>query len=303
MDETTLAYENLLARFVAWAATQEDLRAAFIIGSRARGDHPADRWSDLDLITFVTDIQRYLTTDEWLHALSKPMLSFVESTADGRSQERRVLFGNGLDVDFALLPAAFLDSLGQGEIPPDLISHLQRGLRIVVDKDGLLAQMQRKVLELPTPPPPAPPTAEEFANLVNDFWYHTVWTAKHLRRGELWWAKSGCDGYLKQLLQRMMEWHARTTQGAEHDTWFRGRFLEEWVDPQARAALSHLFAHYDKDDIWRALSATMAIFRLLASECAQKLGYPYPSEGDTFASELVRQLDAERTQQEEADAL
>ncbi|MFN8441817.1 MAG: aminoglycoside 6-adenylyltransferase [Caldilineaceae bacterium] len=303
MDETATAYENLLARFVAWAETQEDLRAAIIIGSRARSDHPADRWSDLDLVTFVTDTQRYLTSNEWLQTLGTPMLSFIESTADGRSQERRVLFANGLDVDFALLPAAFHDPLGQGDIPADLIAHLQRGFRIVIDKEGVLAQIQRKLLELPATPPPTPPTAEEFANLVNDFWYHTVWTAKHLRRGELWWAKSGCDGYLKQLLQRMMEWHARATQGTEHDTWFRGRFLEEWVDPQARAALSHLFAHYNEDDIWRALSATMAIFRLLAVESAQKLGYSYPNEGDNFAAELVRRLDAERTQIDEADAL
>jgi hypothetical protein len=26
----------------------DDIRAAFIIGSRARADHPADEWSDLD---------------------------------------------------------------------------------------------------------------------------------------------------------------------------------------------------------------------------------------------------------------
>lgn len=303
MDETTLAYENLLTRFVAWAETQSDLRAALILGSRARSDHPADRWSDLDLVTFVVDLQPYLTQRDWLKPIGTPTISFFEATADGRGQECRVLFDNGLDVDFALTPVAMLQSLLNGAIPSDLMPHLRRGIRIVLDKDGMLAQLQAKVLALPALPPPAPPTADEFSNLVNDFWYHTVWTAKHLRRGELWWAKSGCDGYLKQLLQRMMEWHARTTQGAGHDTWFRGRFLEEWVDGRARVALPHLFAHYDEDDIWRALNATMAIFRLLATASAAQLGYPYPTVGDNFASELVRQLDDERTQKEEADTL
>jgi hypothetical protein len=25
--------------------------------------------------------------------------------------------------------------------------------------------------------------------VVSDFWYHALWSAKHLRQGELWWAK------------------------------------------------------------------------------------------------------------------
>ena len=86
-------------------------------------------------------------------------------------------------------------------------------------------------------PTPIPSSEAEYLNIVNDFWFHTVWTAKHLRRGELWWAKSCCDGYLKNLLLRMLEFHARATKGPDFDTWMSGRFLETWADPRAVAAL------------------------------------------------------------------
>lgn len=176
-------------------------------------------------------------------------------------------------------------------IPSDIADTLRRGVRILLDKDGLVAQLQLSAAE---PQPPQPPTQSDFLEVVNDFWYHTVWTAKHLRRGELWWAKSGCDGHLKGLLRRMMEWHARATKGQNYDTWLRGRFLEEWVDPRALKELRKAFAHYDENDIWHALFVTMDLFRWLAIETAERLGYSYPKFGDERATELVKNLFSEK---------
>jgi aminoglycoside 6-adenylyltransferase len=50
MDQTPLTYDQIIERFLAWAQHQADIRAAVIIGSQARVDRPADRWSDLDLL-------------------------------------------------------------------------------------------------------------------------------------------------------------------------------------------------------------------------------------------------------------
>ena len=109
-----------------------------------------------------------------------------------------------------------------------------------------------------------------------------------LLRGELWIAKSCCDSYLKQLLRQMLEWHTRVRQGAHIDTWMQGRFLDEWADARAVAVLPTIFAHYDEADVWRALMATMKLFRWLALETAEVLGYAYPSFGEDRAVEIVR---------------
>jgi hypothetical protein len=42
MDRIALGYERLLQRITAWSHEEPDVRAAVIIGSRARTDHPAD---------------------------------------------------------------------------------------------------------------------------------------------------------------------------------------------------------------------------------------------------------------------
>ena len=201
------------------------------------------------------------------------------------------MFEGGLDVDFAIFPAKQVQQILSAGVPPDIADIIQRGVRVIVDKDGLAAQLLQMPLDVPLPPPP---TQAEFLEVVNDFWYHTVWTAKHLRRGELWWAKSCCDDYLKYRLRRMMEWHARATKGQGYDTWMRGRFLEEWADPRAVQELKGIFAHYDAEDVWRALLATMNVFRWVAVEAAERLGYPYLKLGDECATELVEVLHSTR---------
>ena len=292
MDEVAAAYEQLIERFIQWAQTEDNIRAAVVIGSRARLDHPADEWSDLDVLIFASNPEPYWATANWLHHVGNPWLTFVEPTPDGGGFERRALFEGGLDVDFVPGPVADLQAMLDQGFPPDIADMIHRGVRFLVDKDGFSERLQSIKID---PPPYSPPAESEFLNLVNDFWYHTVWTGKHLRRGELWWAKSCCDGYLKHLLRQMMEWHTRVSKGEGIDTWMRGRFLEEWADARAVESLPVVFAHYDEEDVWRALMATMELFRWLAVETADLLGYSYPSFGEERTTEFVQGLFSERT--------
>ena len=47
-------YEQLVKQFVEWAETRVDIRAAIIVGSRARVVEPADEWADLDIIVVTS---------------------------------------------------------------------------------------------------------------------------------------------------------------------------------------------------------------------------------------------------------
>jgi aminoglycoside 6-adenylyltransferase len=91
----------------------------------------------------------------------------------------------------------------------------------------------------------------------------------------------------------MLEWHAWVSH-PDADTWMRGRFLEEWADGRVLAAMPDLFAHYDCEDVWRALHATMDTFRIVAVESAEVLQYTYPMEEDEFATMLVGELFEDR---------
>jgi aminoglycoside 6-adenylyltransferase len=65
------------------------------------------------------------------------------------------------------------------------------------------------------------------------------------------------------------------------------RFLEEWADPRAVEELRRAYAYYDAAGVRRALDATMALFRRLAMETAERLGLAYPAEVEARATEWM----------------
>jgi aminoglycoside 6-adenylyltransferase len=286
-------YKNVENQFIKWAHIQEHIRLAIVVGSRARTDTPADKWSDLDIAIYSTEPRTLIDSAAWVSEFGIPIITFIEPTAGGfrESFERRVLYDNGLDVDFAIDPFHFvLEARKHGltsERAREMADILGRGVRVLVDKDNIMDAFLKEYKAL-MPISSRHPTEHEYLERVNDFWYHTVWTAKKLRRGELWEGKSCLDGYMKgRCLLPMIEWQAKVTQGWESDTWFQGRFMERWADPRIIAELQGAFAHYEEEDIWQALANTMQLFRWISRVVAEKLEYTYPHDADQFASRWV----------------
>jgi aminoglycoside 6-adenylyltransferase len=138
------------------------------------------------------------------------------------------------------------------------------------------------------------PSERQFGAVTDRFWHGSIWVAKHLRRGELWRAKDGCDVRMKMSILQLIEWHTKAMKGWNFDTWAQGRFLERWADPRIAAALGGAFAHYDIEDVWRALFATMEMYRWLGRETAAKLGVTYPTLADECATAWVKRCFSER---------
>jgi aminoglycoside 6-adenylyltransferase len=269
VDEKLLLNVNtrmdLLAAAVAdWAREHEGVRAALVVGSQVRADMPADRWSDLDVVLVVDDPRELADDASWVESFGKPALTFLESTAFGDRVERRVLYETGEDVDFPLLEASAWRELSE---LPEARALLARGHRVLYDELDL-----EGVVEEMSPPSDAwPPDAAALTELASDFWYHALWTARKLRRGEVFTAIGCLDGYLKARLVTLLEWHARAIDPSV-DTWHGGRFLERWADPGALAALESAYAHYDLRDVARALWATIDLWQGLEDEVASRLG-------------------------------
>jgi len=163
------------------AQTEQGIRAAIIIGSRARFAPPADEWADLDIVVIATDAKRYWSTDNWVENIGNLWLTFAESKTNGPLMVCRVLFEGGLDVDFIFLSVDSFQQMVNTEVPSDDAEALFGGERwVLLDKDGLATQLPAPSTEAQ---PSKLPTQPEFLEVVNSFWFHIVWTAKHLRRG------------------------------------------------------------------------------------------------------------------------
>jgi aminoglycoside 6-adenylyltransferase len=261
-----------LDEVAGWATAQADVHSVLLVGSQARIDTPADALSDVDLALFVDDPERYLSDAAWLRSFGDPLLTFLEPTAVGGFEERRVLFQDGLEVDFSILPAAVATAP-----PPEAQAVLDRGFSVVYDEIGL------PTLEPAAKTPTPPPTQDRLDHLSNDFWYHLLWGAKKLRRGELLLAKQVCDCYLIERIVQLARWRAQ-----DQDTWHGYRFFERWAGEETAHALGPTFARYDAADVGRALRAKGELFGELEGDVAQRFGLVEPVD----RGEIFRRLDA-----------
>jgi aminoglycoside 6-adenylyltransferase len=150
------SYEDLLARFVEWAKGEESVRALLVLGSRAREDHPADEWADLDLLLVVKDPQLFLSQTIWLDSIASYLLTFVEPTAVAGQSERRVLFEGMYDVDVSVIPVHLANLLANEPPRKFLFDVFGRGHRLMLDKDGLEATLSSALSGL------GPPSEEEY---------------------------------------------------------------------------------------------------------------------------------------------
>jgi aminoglycoside 6-adenylyltransferase len=274
-------YLQLEQRFADWALTQAAIRAVIIVGSRARLVHAADEWSDLDLVVFATETASYLNEAAWLEALGHTRLT-VSNSFGKNDREWLALYDDGckLDAAFLTIDPAATTTLQQmlGAFPYPVV--LQRGVRILLDKTDTSHE-----LRWPEIAAQRPPTAATFTTAIDHMLFDALKTAKFIRRADLWPAKQLCDGRLKQHVLQMLEWRAMTNA---YDIWYEGRFIDEWADREALAALPDTFAVYDAADLQRALFSTLDLFRRLAHEVAHQLGYVYPTTADRFVVEQIQ---------------
>ena len=273
-------YQGIISNLENWGKSSEKMSAAIIIGSQARADHSSDEYSDLDVIIFTEDPDFFIKSDQWLNRIGNFHVSFVENSIDGQ-KEKRVLFENALDVDFVIVSNKIVSS---DLTRSDAIAILGHGYRILVDKIGVQEILSRININKQTY---IIKSEKEYQNIVNDFWYHSVWTAKKLMRAEFWTAKMCLDSYMKWKLLAIIELYEHAKHGVQYNTWHSGRFIEEWAEPRIIEKLSCCFSHYNKNDIKAALLSTMDLFRLIVVETAEILHFEYPKGADEYSSNWV----------------
>ena len=278
-------HAELIERLMAWAEAEDNIRALIQTGSIARQDGSADRLSDRDIEIIAGDREPLLADDAWFHDIGPVMVALRLENGDF-FDTRLVFFEGGRKIDFTVADRSRLDVMIGTNRLDDLY---ERGYRVLLDKDGLAAALPPAIGSSPRRPLPTP---AEFAATVNEFWFEVAHMPMYLMRGELWVVKFR-DWTMKEMLLRMLEWHALATRGPETDTWYIGTKLRRWTDAETWDEIHEVFARFDRADSWRGLVATMTLFTRLTRETAAALGLSYPVRAEQSVTSYVLGFEAE----------
>lgn len=88
----------------------------------------------------------------------------------------------------------------------------------------------------------------------------------------------------------MIEWNEASKHQWNYDTYWHGKKMQSWVNKETWTKLYDTFGHFDVDDSWKALLATVDIFSNLAKQTAKEMGYQYPENIDTNITNTIQKI-------------
>ena len=128
---------------------------------------------------------------------------------------------------------------------------------------------------------PTPPTQQAYLTQVEEFFHEATYVVKHLWRDDLLPAKFNLDQMMKQdCLRQMLEWWIEIRHGWSVKPGAYGKGLKKWLPPDLWAELEATYAGADLEENWEAMFKTIALYRKVAIEVGEALGYAYPHEMD-----------------------
>lgn len=278
---------TIMQRVVEWAEAGENVRAAFLIGSRGEFDGQPDRLSDHDVLLFVRDRSKYESNDSWLTAFGPIMVKFHDGyeLLGSRVVTRLVQYQGGARIDFSILDVGLLERIIQEPRLPDM---LDAGFRVLVDRDDWASRLPKATGEAYRV---RLPTEASYQAVVNEFWWEVVYVAKNLARGELLPALYSQECVVRfQCLVPMLEWYARAVHGTESRIGPHGRGLVRELDPATVDRLDRTSLGTSAEEGWEGLFETTAYFRVISTAVAERLGFTVQDELSNGVESLLREM-------------
>jgi aminoglycoside 6-adenylyltransferase len=274
--------QEMLDLIVNVAQNDDRIRAVIMNGSRVNPNARRDIFQDFDIVYLVTDVGSFRGDCAWIDRFGEIMiLQMPEAMKDPPPANDGhfaylMQFMDGNRIDLSLFPIARLHDF-QG----DSLSVL------LLDKDGTVE---------PFPAPsesdylPEPPTAKEFADCCNEFWWVCPYVAKGLWREEIIYAKSMLDEVVRAQLMKMLTWHVGVKTQFLRSPGKLGKYLKQYLEPELWAMLEQTYCDARYDKTWEALDTMCNLFRTIALRVAEHSGFDYPRSDDQKVSAHLKHV-------------
>ena len=280
--------KEIIESLIQWAEHQPLVRAVLLTSSRASPNALTDVFSDYDVILAVLDVHPFYEDRTWLEAFGSVLVLYrdpLEPHYGFLKSGYVTQYESGLKIDFTLWPVEILQRV---VADPELPVEFDAGYLVLLDKDHLTDGLKPPTY---TAYIPTPPTETEYQTVVEVFFLEATYVAKLLWRDDMMAAKHILDHFMKQEhLRPMLEWHLEIDHHWSVKPGPYGRRLKKWLRPDLWTELESTYTGAGLELNWEAMFRTIALFRKVAIEVGDRLGYPYPHDLDRRAVAYLQKV-------------
>jgi aminoglycoside 6-adenylyltransferase len=269
---------EVIERLLKWAEARQDIRAVLLTSTRANPQIALDAFSDYDIILLVREIRPFLEDESWLEEYGEVLTVYRDPVQRDYGLEKFAhitQYADGTKIDYTVYPVEIMTHILH---EPKLPDTLDVGYAVLLDKDGLTKELKPATY---TAFIPSPPAEAEYREVIETFYSESTYVAKNLRRDELIMMKYNLDYVMKfELLRKMLEWRMEIDHGWSLKTGAYGKGLKKHISPKVWAKLENTYVGPGEEENWAALFRTIDLFRQVAVEVGDRLGYDFPHDLD-----------------------
>jgi aminoglycoside 6-adenylyltransferase len=262
--------EELMGIVMDFSKNDSRIRAVTMEGSRTNPNIPPDSFQDYDISYFVTDMDSFKADDRWLDVFGNRIMMQKPEDMElfppdlGNWFSYLMIFDDGNKMDLTLIP---IDEINEYFAKSDGL------VEVLLDKDG---SIRHEVTASDSRYWIRKPTAREFDDCCNEFWFVSTYAVKGLARGEILFAVDHLHGIARPNLLRMMAWHIGAERGYTFSLGKNYKFIDRYLPDEDWGKLLSTYRGDGYSEMWQSLYTYYELFRKYSLAVAERLGYRYP---------------------------
>lgn len=266
--------QEIMDLILGVAKSDERIRAVYMNGSRTNTNAPKDTYQDYDIVFVVTETGPFISYQNWSLTFGTPLIVQEPDRMDIQSGLPRenydfsrryawlMLFDDGNRIDLTIE----IKENAEKNFLEDKLT------LILLDKDGMFPEI----------PPPTDidyhvkkPAADYFEACCNEFWWCLNNVAKGIARDEIPYAMHMLNVYVRDMLERMIEWHIGINTEFSVSAGKMGKYFKTFLSEELYRQYCKTYSGSEAADIWNAVFIMCDLFHALALPVAKSFGFTY----------------------------
>lgn len=250
------------------AFKEENIRAAYIEGSRTNPNAPKDIFQDYDIVYIVTTTKPFREDKEWINNFGKILyMHYPEDNVYYPSDVEncygwQIQFADGNRMDLHVCTKE--NALANLEL-----------YQILVDKDGIVPYPQETTDERYWV---KEPREIEFKCTCSDFWWCLNNVAKGLWRNELPYAMDVINFVLRPHLKRLLEWKMGIENNFSVSAGKSCKYFKKYLQEETYRQFLATYSIAEIESIWNSVFEMCDLFQSTAVELSKKQKFVYDFE-------------------------
>jgi len=256
---------EIKALIISIATNDDRIRSVLLNGSRANPNIKPDRYQDFDVVFIVNNVKSFTSNHDWTNVFGEVIIrqlpdemSIGTPNPDGFGY--LMLFKDGNRIDLTLHP---FDKINRNSWPDSLTicwldkDNLFPGLPLSNDSDYHIKR----------------PSAKEFHDTCNEFWWVSTYVAKGLLRNEITYAKEMLEISVRPMFMRLIEWKIGSENEFSVSFGKGGKFMSRFLAMDFYADVLKTYSNADAENNWMALFKMSELFEQLTGEVSVRLNF------------------------------